>query len=492
MIIKKNQDEFENYLTDASNFKGFAEKLFIPESVEELRQIVSECYVLGCQMTVSAARTGLTGGSVPLSSTLISTERLNKIKCIDQQNKTVTLEPGVVIKELQTSLEKFGLFYPPNPTEQNSTIGGNVATNASGAKTFKYGSTRNYVKRLKMILADADEIELIRGDVVEKNGVITLLTKSGRDISIPINDINMPPIKHAAGYFIKEGMDAIDLIIGSEGTLGIIYEIELEVLDLPEAVLGGLVFFHSDDSLIKFVDELRNISNKYLLKDQKSVNTISSRLIEFFDDKSLNLLRVKYSQIPVNCCGAIWFEQEYLFEHEDSLIDEWYKFIGKHSEYVDDTWFAIDDVSHKKLNEFRHDLPLFVFEIISQNNSFKIGTDTAVPKEYLDEYYHFLKNTLTDSGLTYYTWGHIGNTHFHANLLTSCEDENRIAIEVYIKIIERALDLKGTVSAEHGIGKLKRKYLQMMFGDEKINYMKSIKLIFDNKLLLNRSNLFEY
>lgn len=487
MIIKSDYHSIQAYLTDASNFTGNAEIVYFPETIEELKEIIIDSYRQGITVTLSNARTGLTGSAVPLEGRLISFEKLNKIISINRESKTAILEPGVIIEELQNVLSENGFFYPPNPTEQNSSIGGNVATNASGAKTFKYGATRNFIKSLKILLIDGDEIEIKRGDVIEKGGKIKLKTKSNKEIIIPIKNIKMPNIKHAAGFFIREGMDAIDLFIGSEGTLGLFTQIELEVKEIPQAVMGGLIFFDNTDKMIDFVDFVRDKS----LNPKNTNVDIQVRLLEFFDDKSLKLLKTKFREIPNNSVGAIWFEQEYYYPHEEGLMSLWYELIQKYTSFADLSWFALDKNSHKKLTEFRHELPLMVFELISKSNSLKIGTDTAVPKEHLKFYYNFMKEELNKTKLEYYIWGHIGNTHLHANLLSKGEEELIEAKKIYQVIIDKALELNGTVSAEHGIGKLKKKYLRQMFGDEIIEYKKQIKYLFDEFNLLNRHNLFD-
>src|SRR6476646_11850598 len=161
-MITKTED-FENYLIDASNMRGgHAEKLFIPETVEEIQQIVREANDAGIPITVSGARTGTVGGAVPFGGYIISMERLNKIKSIGRKTQTAVVEPGVILRDLQTAVEAEGLFYPPDPTEWSCQVGGTIATNASGSRSFRYGATREFVRRLKIVLADGDVIELQR------------------------------------------------------------------------------------------------------------------------------------------------------------------------------------------------------------------------------------------------------------------------------------------------------------------------------------------
>jgi len=490
VIEKNDKDSLEIYLKDASNYKGDASVLYIPENLEELQSIIHKCYREEQAITLSGARTGLTGSAVPLKGAVISTEKLNKIQNIDKQKKTAILEPGVVIADFQEEIKKNDLFYAPNPTETNSTIGGNVSTAASGARTFKYGTTRDFVKKMKLILANGETLNLTRGENYESNGFIKLKTEQGNEIKIQIRDIQMPNVKHAAGYYIKKGMDAIDLFIGSEGTLGIVAEVEVGLVKIPENILGLIIFFDNEIEMIEFVNHVREksiINNKTAYEN---MDDVSARLIEFFDNKSLELLRNKFPQIPLNTCGAIWIEQEYKYENENAIISKWYDLINEYTKFGDLTWTAMNDSEHRKLSEFRHELPLQVYELISQYNSIKIGTDSAVPSNYLKEYYFYIKKQLEESNLLYFLWGHIGNSHFHANLLSKNDEELVKAKEVYKNCIAKALELGGTVSAEHGIGKMKKEYLFQMYGTEKIDIMKQIKNSLDPKNILGFGNLF--
>ncbi len=150
MIIKTEQDEIQNYLIDASNTKGFCEAVYIPENVSEMAGIIKEANEKKHSVTISGNGTGLTGARVPKGGIVISTEKLNKIIEINLEEKFALVEPGVLLSELQDAVNSKGLLYPPDPTERNCFVGGTVATNASGARTFKYGPTRNYVEELEI------------------------------------------------------------------------------------------------------------------------------------------------------------------------------------------------------------------------------------------------------------------------------------------------------------------------------------------------------
>ena len=171
MQTKTAPEEIQNYLTDASNMPGgHAEKLFMPENADEIAQIVREANASGIPVTISGARTGTVGGAVPFGGYVISLERMNKIKSIDRETMTAVVEPGVILGDFQKAVEADGMFYPPDPTEWSCQIGGTVATNASGARSFKYGATRGFVKGLEVILASGQRLKISRGQAVSSDG----------------------------------------------------------------------------------------------------------------------------------------------------------------------------------------------------------------------------------------------------------------------------------------------------------------------------------
>jgi D-lactate dehydrogenase (cytochrome) len=527
MIEKTNKETFEQYLTDASNYTGNADSLFVPETIDELKEFLKDSNSKKIPVTISGAGTGLTGGRVPEGGVIVSTERMNKIISIDEQNKLITIQPGLTLVEMENELNEHNLFYSVNPTEKNASIGGNIATNASGSRTFKYGPTRDYVMKLKVLLADGVELELNRGETYASGNELEIKSVGGKSYKVELPEIKMPGVKHAAGYYIKPGMDAIDLFIGSEGTLVVITEISLKLAPIPENVLGGIVFFDDLAKLFGFLEKVRDGSRKYRYDDKKIAlnppfpkgeinnpfnpslgtveresnnplnpiiirgNILDARTIEFFDNNSLKLLKETYPQVPERAVGAIWFEQEYESKDENVVMEAWYNLISEFTQLADDTWTALNPKEHNLLREFRHALPEKVFEIIVNNKKLKIGTDTAVPDEYVVSYYKYMQEKLEYYGLQHYIWGHIGNSHFHANVIVKTDKEVNSGYKFYDECIDQAIRLGGTVSAEHGIGKLKKKYFYKMYSKEAIEKMKAIKKVFDPNNILNRGNLFD-
>jgi len=491
MQVKTQMDDLQNYLTDASNMQGgHAAKLFIPESAEEIVQIIREANKSKTPVTISGARTGTVGGAIPFGGYVISLEKLNKIN-VNKDQRIATVGSGVILADLQKAVEAEGLFYPPDPTEWSCQIGGTVATNASGARSFKYGATREYVRRLRVVLAGGHIVELRRGEVLAADdGSITLATTNGGDIRSKIPTYERPDVrKNVSGYFNETPFDAIDLFIGSEGTLGVITEIDLALLIKPEGFFSGIVFFERETDLLKFVESAKtaSISNRR----SEISNNIDAALIEYFDANALKFISEKFPETPDGMAGAIFFEQETTSENEDVLLDAWNQLLEKHGADLERSWFTTNEQDREKMRAFRHSLPVAVNERIAKYKQRKVGTDMAVPDANFPTFLKFYKDTLDDSGLNYVIFGHICDGHLHANMLPKDADEAEKARHIYGRCIAQAIMLGGTVSAEHGIGKLKRKYLAAMMGERYLNEMAELKRAFDPNGILGRGNMFD-
>ncbi len=482
MIIKKSTD-IDSYLIDASNYTGSAEAVYIPESIDEVQVLIKSLFEEGIPITVSGSGTGLTGSRVPNEGVIISTERLKKIS-FDTTTKLLTVEPGVLLEEISIFLDEYNRFLPPNPTEWLCSIGGAVSTNASGSRTFKYGAMRSWVHSLEVVLPNGDIVH-IPSDVIENNE-FSVTTNSEKVITFTIESVSIPKTKHAAGYYVSPSMKKTDLFVGSEGTLGFIQSITLETYPKPEVLLGGVIFFQEYQQLLDFVSNLRSTSK---LEDVH-LQTVDARLLEFFDEYSLQLLRKYYPEIPSNAIGAIWFEQESSEDKMDIHIDEWWKVVAEFSNLADETWFAQNEIEHRKFSEFRHKLPSEVYEVIGKGSTSKIGTDMAVPAECFNEYFWEYQKVLKESQIKYVLFGHIGDCHLHANLFPSSEEEILLAKNIYEYMITKTLLFNGTISAEHGVGKLKKKYFHTMYSKDIIEYFYSIKLLFDPKNQFGKGNLF--
>ena len=487
MIVKTQPDEIQNYLTDASNFKGNCEAVYFPATTEEISEILSNADKHKTPVTIAGNRTGLAGGSVPRDGIVISTEKLNKIIEINEKELYAILEPGVILADFQNALKEKNLLYPPDPTEKNCFIGGTVATNASGEKTFKYGPTRNFITELEIILADGEKLVLTRNDNKANNYFLKFNSLPGKNFEILVPDIKMPDTKNASGYYCKKNMDAIDLFIGSEGTLGVITKIKVKLVLFPDDILSSVTFFNDEKNALSFIKKARDIS--YDTRSKKDANSIDALALEFFDGNSLNFLKENNSRIPPDSRAAVWFEQE-INSNEELLLEKWINLINEFNGDEESAWFAFSDSDKKNIMQFRHSLPEKVNEYISKNNMRKLGTDVAVPHNKFEELYYFSKDEVEKENLHYVIFGHFGNSHMHLNMLPKDQNEYVTGKSIYKKICTKAIELKGTVSAEHGIGKIKTEYLLEMYGVENIKKMFNLKRRLDPSLILGRGNIF--
>ena len=525
MLTKSNPDEIQSFLSDASHMRdGRAERVVFPERAEEVAEVLRGATRAQTPVTVSGAGTGTVGGRIPFAGIVLATDKLKQIRSIvhEEPGGSAVAEAGVRLSDLQRFVESENLFYPPDPTERSCFLGGTVATNASGARTFKYGPTRNYVQRLKIAFATGDVIDLRRGELhADAGGRIEIPLISGRSIEAQLPTYQMPQTrKHASGYYVAPEMDVLDLFIGSEGTLGVITEIEVALLPRPEGLLSGIVFFEAETSVLSFVSEARDRSltnrrprdgevgrlgpliekalevsvrqtGQPIVSEDATSNAIDARALEYFDSESLRFLRQKYETIPVDAVGAIFFEQETTPTTEDSLMTDWLSLLEQHHALADNSWFATNEPDQAKLREFRHALPVLMNEWFARHNQRKVSTDMSVPDEAFPGMLRFYQDALQASELRYTIFGHIGDNHVHVNILPRNDDEATKARDIYLRFVKRAVEVGGTISAEHGIGKLKRDYLRLQYSEDHLREMAALKSAFDSAGILGRGNIFD-
>ena len=494
MLSKSQPDEIQSYLADASNLRGgHAARVVFPETSQEVADALLEAARAGVPVTVAGAGTGIVGGRVPFGGIVLATERLNRIKEITREESggRAIAEPGVVLTDFQRAVEAQGFLYPPDPTERSCYLGATVATNSSGARTFKYGPTRRHVRRLKVALTTGDVLDLRRGAIrADANGKLRIPLDRGRVIEAQLPSYRMPQTrKHVAGYYVAPQMDALDLFIGSEGTLGVVTEIETALLPKPEGVLSGVVFFKDEDSLLAFVREARTRS----LESRAAGRTgaFDARALEYFDVEALRFLSERYALVPRDAtAGAIFFEQETTDQTEDQLLADWHALLQKHEALLDRSWFATEESDQARIREFRHHLPVLVNEWLARHNQRKVSTDMAVPDEHFPAMLRFYAESLRESRLRHVTFGHIGDNHVHVNIMPRDAGEAARAREIYMQFVRRAVNLGGTISAEHGVGKIKRDYLRELYGKEHLREMAALKRAFDPACILGRGNIF--
>ena len=474
---------FDDYLRDESRRVGTADSISFPTSEAEVINAVKGAE----NITTQGARTGIVAGAVPQGGHVINLSRMNAIGDVSDEHR-LTVQPGAILSDIRKVAEKAGLFFPPDPTETSCSIGGMVASNASGALTFHYGPTRDWVRALHIVLSDGGTIRLKRGENRASGRSFSIKAESGRTIAGQLPSYSMPDVKSAAGYFVADDMDMIDLFIGMEGTLGIITEIEIALIPKPIAIHGLTVFLPSEESALKLVRFLRTECNPVA--------------IEFFNHDALNLLRNakdSFTGIPAlqdHFHNAIY--TEFHGESDEELETAVMHAVEAATELggsEDDTWYATTDRELEPLKAFRHATPEAVNLLIDERkrthpNLTKLGTDMSVPDERMEEVMAMYRSGLDEAGLESVLFGHIGNNHVHVNILPHDMEEYEKGKALYLSWARKVITLGGSVSAEHGIGKLKAPFLTIMCGEPGIAEMRALKQLFDPGMVLNPGNLF--
>ena len=512
-MIKRinDQNEMSIFLSDESRRAGSATEICFPQTAGEISALLREDK--NTPVTIQGGRTGVTAGAVPESGIVINLSAMNKVlrmPCAADAGSaagassesaptlsgslTAEVQPGVLLTTLQEQLHPLGLFFPPDPTETTASIGGMVSCNSSGACTYRFGATRHHIRSLEMVLADGDTLSIRRGEYHAKAGRFALTTNGGRTIDGTLPRITMPNVKkHTAGYFIRPDMDMIDLFIGSEGTLGIVTQIEIDLLPEPKNLWGAVVFFESEECALSFV---------HLLRGEASA---APQAIEFFGTDTLEMLRdaqesgaalTGMTKIPSGC--AVY--TEFASENREDLIplcSVLGSMITEAGGDPADSWFAFRGPDMVRLKEFRHAAPVCVNERVSEirkshSTITKLGTDMSVPDSRLDEVFAMYRRDLAREGFQTSLFGHIGNNHLHCNIIPRDEEEYLRGKELYTRWAEEIVRMGGSVSAEHGIGKLKVWLLQKLYSEEDLQAMFELKRLFDPQLRLNPGNIFGY
>ncbi len=508
---------YEDFLRDESRRVGRADTISFPETEAEVAEILRQAAAKKLTVTVQGGRTGITAGAVPEGGHVLNLGRMKRITGLRRDPLSdrffLTAQPGVLLADLRKGLAggefdttgwssesldalkplKAGrrYFFTPDPTETTASLGGMVSCNASGACTLKYGPTRRYVEGVRLLLADGSALSLRRGEH-RAEGRRFSLELSGRVVEGVLPSYRAPDVKSAAGYFAEDGMDLVDLFIGSEGTLGVMVEAELILIPEPAIQWGVTAFFPAEAQAVQFVRRAREAEAK-------------PAAIEFFDSRALALLREQrkthsaFAELPEPPAGS--FSAVYVeFHGEDESAME--GAVSALAEQIvacggdeNATWTAMDAHEMQRLHDFRHAVPEAVNLLIDERKRkepelTKLGTDMAVPDAELERVMEMYHRALGAASLEYVMFGHIGNNHVHVNILPRTMGDYETGRRLYVEWAREIIRLGGTVSAEHGIGKLKIALLREMYGDKGIEEMKAVKRLFDPEFRLNRGNLF--
>lgn len=439
--LNDDSDKFKKYTRDYTEDLEFAPELILkPTSTDELSKIISYCNNNLIAVTPRGAGTGLSGGALAVyGGVMISSENLNRIITIDEDNLQLIVEPGVITEELQNAVKEKGLFYPPDPASKGSCfIGGNIAENSGGPKAVKYGVVKDYVLNLEMVLAS--------GEVIW----------TGANV-----------LKNATGYNLTQ------LVVGSEGTLGFVSKIVLRLIPHPQLTNLMLVPFKKTADAAKVVSEIfkAGITPSAIELMERDAIIMAQ---EFINDFSLGLEDDVEMHLLIEVDGN---HQEILMQE----LEEIYQIIGNY----DCGEVLLAETESQKNDLWR--LRRVVGEAVKKQSIYK-EEDTVVPRAALAELLKVVKSIGIQYGFRSVCYGHAGDGNLHINILKdNLSDEywkNELPKAIRALFVE-VKKMGGTLSGEHGIGLVQKEYMDVMFNETQINLMKGIKAIFDPNHIMN-------
>jgi FAD/FMN-containing dehydrogenase len=434
---------------DASGYHGWADQFLRPQSEAEMGEWLAKADAGRIPVTIAGGLTGLTGGAVAQGGWALSTEKMRRLEV---HPGYAIAGPGVRLAEVQAAAKAAGQFFAPDPTEWSASVGGAIATNASGSRSFRYGSMRQHVLGLRVAFLDGTVREFRRGDRVD----------------FPVPEIAVPrTTKHSAGYRLAPGMEWIDLLASTEGTLGVITEATLRLLPLPQELLTGVIFFPSEEAAMDAVEAWRPVPGL--------------RMLEFIDHCSLQL-------VGKTGAAALLIEQEL---SAGEPLEPWLERMDKSGALLDESWIAASDADRERFRQFRHSLPEKVNATVIRNGFMKVGSDSAVPLDQNRGMLAYYRSRMeAELPGKYVIYGHVGDAHLHVNSMPATQEEFRRAQELLWEFAAEAAKRGGTVAAEHGLGKRKAKLMPVQYSEFDLAAMRAVKRRFDPHWLLGRGNLF--
>jgi len=423
-IYSRDESGIENYLCECVVF---------PENEEEVKKVLKFANKYNIPVTPRGNGTGVCGGAIPLKGgILLSFSRMNKIIDVDEKNFLTCVDAGVILKKIYDEVEKFNLFYPPDPASyENCTIGGNVATNAGGPRCLKYGVTGNYVLGIEAILPDGNKI--FAGKKIKK---------------------------------FKAGYNLTGILIGSEGTISVFTKIYLKLIKKPEKV---------ETLIIPFDNKENAISSSFEILNKKLV----PRCLEYVDESVFEIIGDEIKKfLPQKTKSFLIAE----FDGEENEVEKDVKKVFDifNKNGAIDVYAGIDEYEREKIWKVRRDiLPNL------EKKGYKVRSeDVCVP---IDKIYDLIKiseKIRNEFNLKVCVFGHIGDGNLHINFLLK-ENSFQNLKDAIRFLYENVIKLNGTITGEHGIGILKKEFLKMEQDENLLNLQKKIKRIFDPKNILN-------
>ncbi len=456
-ITTVDLDIRRTFARDASGLEMIPDAVARPTNIEEVADLLREATSSRTAVTPAGWQSSTTGASITDHGLLLSLRGLATIGDVDTDQRCIRVGPGAIVADVRRAAEAAGLLFTPDPTsEEESTIGGAIACNASGARSLRYGATGAHVRALTVLLASGERLDLRRPQL-EKNTV---------------------------GYPITH--DPVEWFVGSEGTLGVVVEAELALHTLPAQVLGLMVPFEHERDALAFVVSARRSA------------AVHPRCLEFFDRGAMDIARVADGSTgwATTATAMVYVEETGADEShpEDELpLEAWLELADAHAALSADIRVYDSATALREARHLRHAVPATMNERGAARRPFggrKVSTDWAVPYPRLAEALHIARRFAADAGINAgIAYGHAGNGHPHQNFIAQDADDLHRIERVVEATLREVIAMGGTVAAEHGIGKLKRRWLPMQASEAQRRVMHAIKREFDPLGLLAQGNV---
>jgi D-lactate dehydrogenase (cytochrome) len=516
LLVNSNPETLRSYVEDAAHSPGgHAAGVVFPRTEADVAAIVRE----HATVLPIGAQSSVTGGATPRGEIVLSTSKMGAILHVDDH--VARVQPGLPIVTLEEQLAARGFYYPPAPTYDGAFVGGTIATNASGAATFKYGSTRNWVRALTVVLASGDVLEIERGRVQAGPDGSFEIETAGGTITVPVPTYTMPDVpKRSAGYFAAPGMDLIDLFIGSEGTLGVIIEASLGVVAPAPAVCLALVPFADERRALSVVAGLRERSRLTWRERDPSGPDVSA--IEMLDRRCLAMLHedgcdakcgislppetalalLVQLELPAGTTGAQAYEQiaGALEPGGDSTGLGCFCRILDEAGVLDHVDVAVpgDRARAQQFFDFRESAPEAVKRRVGlareriDRGIQKTAADMIVPFERFGEMLRVYRDGFERRNLDYAIWGHVSDGNVHPNVLPRSIEDVKAGQEAILAFGREVITRGGSPLSEHGVGRsaIKQALLRQLYGDEGVAQMRAVKTALDPQGKLSPGVLF--
>jgi D-lactate dehydrogenase (cytochrome) len=484
-----------SFLSDAAHVPGgFSAGVAFPTSEAEVAALVSRA----THVLPVGAQSSLTGGATPRGEIVLSTRALATIGA--PSGNTIRVGAGVPLAELQRVLSLLRRYYPPVPTYDGAFVGGTIATNAAGAATFKYGSTRPWVEAITVVLASGDVIDLARGEVTASaDGRFAIEALNGSALSVPSPNYTMPSVaKLSAGYYARPGMDLVDLFVGSEGTLGVVTEATLRVIPRPRRSLA----------LIRCADDQQAVAVTAALRTEAHAawqgrGPLDVAAIEYMDTGALRVASDEAfarAAVPRPEDGSVLLlVQIEVGDHEEAAFERLVELLDACSVTHDPRVTRPDDErGARRLLDLRESVPAgFNAQVAATKARVdpeiqKTAGDMVVPFDRLPESIALYRRAFESRGLDHAIWGHVSDGNLHPNVVPHSVDDVQRGRDAILEIARGVIAMGGAPLAEHGVGRsaLKQQLLLELYGEDGIEQMRLVKRALDPGWKLSPGVLF--